>query len=736
MAALIPVLLSFTLLMVVTLYRSRKEVQKTLSRDVLDIKQRITEKIDLQLSYSYFLSRNVEFLNKGQTVVFRKDWNQITPIFNLKLFEVTYFEKVTMREFISEDYSIFTIAPETITNIWHTLSMPYYHRGFRQAFPEIISNTLVLRNTAIVYDYKKKYKTGLVIVSFPVDQAFLQEIKNEKDMIVFSVTSNGIVFSDEELNSSNILKKKIDKILLEEQDKYYSLTIPGRGRFYLYSTSLFSQDKKTLAQLGVLKGFSQVNEFFRLFRWVSFIVFVISAIFGVFFAIRRSNRITQPLVYLSKVVNSFQKSYKKIDAPRVIEDEIDSLHASFADMSDSILRYKETVDSYNSLLTREVEEKTKDLLNKVRSLSLINDFSSYILKLDTMEEDKFLEKSLQKMSELLGLCYISVYNMKSNNLERVYDLVRNKELNKKKTLHKLEHLSQRAAKKVFSQGDYVQYSYQSISIQACSVYFIDQIEYVLVYLGEFHKKHYIEDSFRTLSNLLSLSLYTMRINHEKIKSEKMASLGQFASTVIHDIKNPLGLIKGAIEILSDDDYSDKEKQEYSVIVNRELDMLISMLNDIMDFARGQISLVKESVEIDKLIKDIMKFYKKKTDESKIKVQLNLNSKLSMEIDRNRVWRALGNIISNAIDAMDPGGSLTIKTEKKMQDLMIMITDTGTGIPDWLAANIFEPFVTYGKKGGTGLGLAIVKRVVEAHGGNITFSSTRHQGTSFYIFLPF
>lgn len=735
-AAIIPVLLSFVLLMFITWLRSRIDVQNSLSTSITEIKKRIDTIIDRHLSYSYFLSRNVEFKEKGKTIVFKKDWNQISPIFNLKLFEVSYTDRISMREFISPEYASYITTTNQVSLMWRRLTEAYFHRGYRQAFPEIVSNVLVIRNTSLVYDYTEMEKIGLVVVSFPMDSLMLDEIRNEEeDTILFCATSNDIVFSSESFNSMVNLKKKIRHLLSLDSEKYYSLRVPGEGRYYFYYSPLFNYKNQTLAYIGVLKGLTQVTQFYAIFRWVSLIVFLLSAIFGILFAVRRSRSLTQPLEQLSSSMVDFHKNYQPIQPPARIEDEIDSLHLSFSQMSESIIRYKETLDSYNTLLTHEVEAKTHELLNKIRSLSLINDFSSYILKMDAMEENRFLDKAVSKIAELLDLCHIAVYSMKNRELSQVCRISPDKKIQKKPLQQKLDRICGDLAQHAFLKGGHPCHSAQSITLQAFPVHFIDQIEYVLVCMGHYRKREFIGDSLLTLSNLLSLSLFTLRINTEKIQSEKMASLGQFASTIVHDIKNPLGLIKGAVEILGDEDYSEQEKQEYQVILHRELEMLTNMLNDILDFARGSISLFRDEVLPDELIQELAKFYQKKLKEHRIKLKLDLNLPFSLKLDRNRIWRALTNIVTNAIEAMEPGGTITIKTMKKMQDVMIMITDTGKGIPPTYQARIFEPFVTFGKENGTGLGLAIVKKIIDAHGGNITVSSTPGKGTSFYLFLP-
>ena len=103
-------------------------------------------------------------------------------------------------------------------------------------------------------------------------------------------------------------------------------------------------------------------------------------------------------------------------------------------------------------------------------------------------------------------------------------------------------------------------------------------------------------------------------------------------------------------------------------------------------------------------------------------------------DESRVARAVHNLARNAIEAMDKGGVLTLKSKIDGKDLLIAVSDTGPGIPPAIEHRLFQSFVTLGKEGGTGLGLAIVKKIVEEHGGNVTVKSSS-KGATFELRLP-
>jgi signal transduction histidine kinase len=119
----------------------------------------------------------------------------------------------------------------------------------------------------------------------------------------------------------------------------------------------------------------------------------------------------------------------------------------------------------------------------------------------------------------------------------------------------------------------------------------------------------------------------------------------------------------------------------------------------------------------------------------IELEVDVDTKAVARFDETRVARAIHNLARNAIEAMaERGGRLTLRGHLEGRDLVIVVSDTGPGIPKEIEGRLFQSFVTAGKQGGTGLGLAIVKKIVEEHGGTIEARSS-NRGTTFVIKLP-
>jgi signal transduction histidine kinase len=122
-------------------------------------------------------------------------------------------------------------------------------------------------------------------------------------------------------------------------------------------------------------------------------------------------------------------------------------------------------------------------------------------------------------------------------------------------------------------------------------------------------------------------------------------------------------------------------------------------------------------------------------EMDIKLECNLAFDGPVLMDGDRFRRVIYNIAGNAADAMPAGGKLIIDVAQEPGRVVFTFVDNGPGIPDEIQETLFEPFVTHGKSHGTGLGMAIVKKIVEQHGGQITYDSKRGQGTKFVVKLP-
>jgi len=223
---------------------------------------------------------------------------------------------------------------------------------------------------------------------------------------------------------------------------------------------------------------------------------------------------------------------------------------------------------------------------------------------------------------------------------------------------------------------------------------------------------------------------------EKLRrAEKLSTLGEMAAVLAHEIRNPLGSIRGTAEILRDDYKPGDPKYEFIGIQIKETERLNRVVEDFLHMARPQpvdMSLCRVQEELDM----IATLVKNDAGERKIKLIMQPpNSPVIINADGEKLRQAFLNIAINALQATPPGGSVIISTTVYMTSMCeIRFHDTGPGIDAETLANIFEPFYTT-KPGGTGLGLAITKKIIESHKGTLQVESEPGHGTTVTVRLP-
>ncbi|MDR2802730.1 MAG: PAS domain-containing sensor histidine kinase [Treponema sp.] len=237
--------------------------------------------------------------------------------------------------------------------------------------------------------------------------------------------------------------------------------------------------------------------------------------------------------------------------------------------------------------------------------------------------------------------------------------------------------------------------------------------------------------------------------------ENLASLTTVAAGVAHEIKNPLGslsihvqlmqkLLNNAMKNGKQGKYTDTKDiasvsyskfNKYITTVNEEIQRLNKIVVDFL-FALRPMEILPVKSDINKLIKDVVRFIHYELKEAKINYKLILEENMPIiEVDERLIKQALLNLIKNSIEAMpDSGGELTISAKLDDQDVAITISDTGPGIKEVDKEKIFEPYFTTKIKG-SGLGLTLVFKIIREHSGDISVVSKEGQGASFTIKLP-
>jgi signal transduction histidine kinase len=382
-----------------------------------------------------------------------------------------------------------------------------------------------------------------------------------------------------------------------------------------------------------------------------------------------------------------------------------------------------------------VEKKTRELMIQIRGLLLVNDLAVFLNGREFSEEREFLDQLPGFLRETYRLQYLSVFDIRGPGAGRQKAECFETPAAGRNVSGRLESLEARFVKRIRAHPGRIIRQNRSVVVCAFPVVVGDKPDYVIFLVASSRSLQLLFDTADTVSNMVAMKIDSLRITRLKIESEKLASIGQFASTVVHDIKNPLTVIKSFVEALHDPDFSEEEKRGYYQTLRTEIELLTNMLNDILDFSRGQLNLTKEAVDIDRLLADIARFYAKTFHDRKLILHCTTDCGIVAEIDRNRVWRSVGNLVQNAIDVLPQGGEIRIDAVRDGEWLMLSVRDNGPGIPQEVRESLFQPFFTFGKKGGTGLGLSIVKKIAESHGGVLRFETKLDEGTVFTMRLP-
>lgn len=244
------------------------------------------------------------------------------------------------------------------------------------------------------------------------------------------------------------------------------------------------------------------------------------------------------------------------------------------------------------------------------------------------------------------------------------------------------------------------------------------------------------DSLQTRNEQLEAALTELKeTQDELVRAERLSMVGKMASSIIHDIKSPLTVIKGYVTFLARDDLSTEKRQQIARTVMNAIDTFTGMTQEILDYAHGESTLTLRPVNVKSFVESVCSFLETNFARKGIETNIALAFSNTLVMDAEKMRRVFYNIASNAYDAMEQGGTFTITSGLKDDYVEFHLKDTGPGIPEPIRDTLFEPFVSWGKEHGTGLGLAIARKIVEDHGGYIGVVSEDGQGADFIIRLP-
>ncbi|VBB06707.1 pas fold-4 [Lucifera butyrica] len=222
------------------------------------------------------------------------------------------------------------------------------------------------------------------------------------------------------------------------------------------------------------------------------------------------------------------------------------------------------------------------------------------------------------------------------------------------------------------------------------------------------------------------------LRNEYARLDRLKLIGEMAAGVAHEIRNPMTVVKGYLQVLTNKAEPDLQER-YSIIMN-ELNRIDTIVTDFLSLARNK-TVTKEICNLNNIIAGTFPLLQADAAESGIEIKLNLAEVVpELLLNEKEIKQVLFNLSRNSIQAMQPKGLLRIETKVSANAVKLIVADNGCGIEADYLNKIFDPFFTT-KDTGTGLGLAICQSIVERHAGKIEVQSKVGKGTSFFITFP-
>jgi signal transduction histidine kinase len=253
--------------------------------------------------------------------------------------------------------------------------------------------------------------------------------------------------------------------------------------------------------------------------------------------------------------------------------------------------------------------------------------------------------------------------------------------------------------------------------------------------GYIPEMQHLAHNFNNMLTALELNRKKLNDVHRQITEQKaLAEVGLFSFTVAHEVKNPLGIIKGALDILKKPEVDVETKSTMIDYIEDEILRLNRLVQDFLDFSRPQKPNFQD-IDLSNMVETIVERSKLEWEKQGILLHwIVTQAECKIDADADLLSQAIHNVLRNACQACRDKGEVEITATVSESSCILKISDTGKGMSAEVKARAFEPFFTT-KANGTGLGLAFVDRVMRVHGGKISILDNKYGGTSFKLEFP-
>ena len=248
---------------------------------------------------------------------------------------------------------------------------------------------------------------------------------------------------------------------------------------------------------------------------------------------------------------------------------------------------------------------------------------------------------------------------------------------------------------------------------------------------------FVEDLRRRNNELEAAYSELEAIQSDRLRNERLSTLGKFSSMILHDIRNPISIIKGQIQLMQLNPQDENRIRRSIQAISTETTKLERLAAEFLDYSRGEIRLDFSIVHPQALLKTVEETISQRLESEGIRLDVQCSTNEPVLGDQDRILRAILNLVDNARKALADADRkhLSIRASDEAGQLVIRIQDSGLGMGPEILARIYEPFYSASTRGGTGLGLLIVKNIIEAHGGSMSVESTEGTGSTFTVRIP-
>lgn len=329
-----------------------------------------------------------------------------------------------------------------------------------------------------------------------------------------------------------------------------------------------------------------------------------------------------------------------------------------------------------------------------------------------------------------AMSHLQLYNILKDSLAKQTSLLRESDVNEQLSNYEKAHEIE-----LLNENNKIQRIYLVVSI------LFGLMALVIIFLVYRYWR-------RSKNDVKLMNQLNKQINEQNSNLEKALEKLQLSSqekdrilrAVAHDLRNPIGGIASLTSIMAEDDYTDEQKEMINLVKETSFDSL-ELINEILEAANvTSIELNPEPVEINSLVNNSVELLRFKASEKAQQIFFEpLPNPQELQISREKIWRVISNMVSNAIKFSPTGAVVYVKVEKEINQVVISVKDNGIGIPEKMQDQVFNMFTSAQRPGTAGeksfgLGLSICQQIMEKSGGAIWFNS-RKDGTTFYISLP-